>query len=655
MAQVIYRSQSVELTEMPSSEPVNPLHAPLQETQESSEVTEAEFTVRENESSAYKLNHDMTLFPLFEVNAWFNHGWIYYFYFTGYSTLIKTVAVLLFSALIKETLYLLLDTTSKFAVLFDLLLPYAYGHALIISMCIPIFLTYNYHKKQLEWSESQFSFLIKNLPRDMSPDELKTKLTNSLNTLFKEKDIAGKVKEIILLQDCKELMEMETEIKSIKNNLKRLEMKNKLPDSKTLVRLSYCQTKFAMLNDEARNFRLFKGRAILILDSIWAKKQIKRVIRGRFFLWPTFKVPMWDRVLRVSEIYEPSEMRYNFLNERFWPKFFLILFFQVLLLSGNYISLLFRVDLLESVPNTGDPWESIQNMVQVTAMVIYSSVSFILLMLLQNYIPYASKTTKYRMSIVYGVLQPNLTISSVYQSYLEQQGLEWTLSKVIYGMFLFLVTNTGVRLLGYTYVINRAKKAVSEEEKKIEFDFWPSFSNIYQFMVLGIYYMALRPVVIFSSTIVLTIVILVIDKWYILKHCNTQTKLQSFETGFILYLVIPINLIIRYFDITYLIQIQDLQNDSLEYNNSIDADFYTDVSAFLDYFSDACVVFWAVLLTLGGYMLIRDVFNQVNAENKVPYDSVSDFFKSFYAKEIPFYDLQLSKSSTSSSIENQIL
>ena len=185
------------------------------------------------------------------------------------------VALLIFAGLLKEV-YAYVTTNVAFMQSVAAQMIATIGYFLSTGLFLRIYREYQERKlvensilTELPWTEDLFSLLIEGLPRDSTKKEI----TNFFNNVLQQEGVQGNVKKLIMLQDYHEYAQVKKNIRKLDKQLQSagISERTKL---KLLTKKSTLAGLLGQLEVEIIHLKCFKGKAIIIFDTIEAKNTI---------------------------------------------------------------------------------------------------------------------------------------------------------------------------------------------------------------------------------------------------------------------------------------------------------------------------------------------------------------------------------------------
>ncbi len=161
----------------------------------------------------------------------------------------------------------------------------------------------------IPWSEDHFSLLLEGFPKETT----KREIIAYLNDILLQQNNKGSVKHIILLQDYHEYALIKQKIRKIDKELEAL--RKNTSKEKYKLELLNNKSKLAgllgQLEVEIIHFQNFKGKALIIFDTILSKVTIQNYFTNRSILGRWTKIRRFyykDQRLKVSTLPEPQDL-----------------------------------------------------------------------------------------------------------------------------------------------------------------------------------------------------------------------------------------------------------------------------------------------------------------------------------------------------------
>ena len=136
--------------------------------------------------------------------------------------------------------------------------------------------------EECQWTEDLFSLIVKHLPIGTTTDEI----NNYFNTMLDQLETPGRVKYIVILQDYKRYAQLKRKIVTLNRKLDDLNL-DKSSKDETKKRLAQervdSEKQLELLEQELIVNQHFKGKAIVVFDSIQAKEAILRHFNSNIF------------------------------------------------------------------------------------------------------------------------------------------------------------------------------------------------------------------------------------------------------------------------------------------------------------------------------------------------------------------------------------
>ena len=134
-----------------------------------------------------------------------------------------------------------------------------------------------------QWSEDLFSLMIEGLPLDATCEEIK----EHFNFFLLDEEIEGSVQDIMLLQDCHEYCGNELKLlKAIRKSKKAMERGDSAHAILKISEELEIRTKLEALAKDLQAFKNFKGKAIIIFDTMRTKEKIENYMSIKWYEIP---------------------------------------------------------------------------------------------------------------------------------------------------------------------------------------------------------------------------------------------------------------------------------------------------------------------------------------------------------------------------------
>jgi len=259
----------------------------------------------------------------------------YYFYFEVYKIMIVICFVLLFVATLQDVLLqniigvYFFGTSSDPANYMNTI--FLLGNYLVNAIIIRVLRRTSENKiindKTIymnDWTEDKFSLLLDSIPSDVTKDELRL----FLEVILTWNGEWSKIKDIIYLQDCEEYVKKKRELKMISQKLAEISPNLDIQFSYTsqqedlLTKKEEAEKRGLELEKEAKEYKLFKGKAIVIFETIAGRSIIEECLPTSSFSamvssmmwWRRRKMALKGSTIKAHRISEPKDVYYENLH-----------------------------------------------------------------------------------------------------------------------------------------------------------------------------------------------------------------------------------------------------------------------------------------------------------------------------------------------------
>ena len=401
-----------------------------------------------------------------------------------------------------------------------------------------------------QWTEDLFSLRVKGISKLTTIQEL----TVYFNRLLFNKGVKGTVRYVVLTQDYHQYSRVKMDIKQITEKLTKPNINPKVKETLEAKKLEL-ETLLPQLQRKIINFEYFKGKAIIIFDSIEAKVAVQQFFNvcwlSRPLMWcfvsPFQKYYLNGQMLQVSEATEPLDLIFENLHyprsKRFLRK--------VLAYTASMIIIIVGLNVLASlqVRNISKGLESSTklNTSQVLADYGFIIGMFIIGFVLEMAFRYATSLLIYHnvseraidylnysiyTSFMFYVVVQSFGVASIIstQQWIDQiitLAVMYLIKKLPLKMIPILITSKYVNSLSM-FSPGTAKRNLLEKIQELyyEFEFTDGASCAIPIMFVGLGYMVTNPFVIIPIVVVILYIFAVIDKYTIIKCCG-PLKIKS--------------------------------------------------------------------------------------------------------------------------------
>jgi len=530
------------------------------------------------------------------------------------------------------------------------------------------------------WSEDKFSLLFENIPKDVSKEELKITINNKLVELKEE----GKVQEIIFLQDCEAYVKAKQKLKAVIDKLEAkghldLDMVFEGNKTKHIVKREDIEARIKQLEDQARKYKFYHGKAIIIFETVSARNAAYQFYREPSLIRSLlFKLKKPQNYIRNQLVYctpapEPKDIFYENLHyserDRFSRNFvawgFSGIFIGLgLVLAYIIIGISFCVDNAETKEVLPAACTSHEEMLRDTGVVSWlkllpyfgSIMTLIIGGILEriykafnNFRIHRSESSKQASYINYIIIITFFNYVVVFMFPLLNFGAEAMLGQVFITLnFYFLkrgVFNKIIRVdWRRKYLRDQLEKdanmpnQLSESEikklyKKANFDFMAGLNELLPIIFIVIAFFPFHPFSILPVGMAILYGLAWFDKYVILKYTK-PFKLKSYDYGMNFHKVLAWDYSVYFLPLIIFQYSFGVKNLELEVWEIVVAltkgDLYT-ISTI------APLIIWLSSFFFGRSDLgdkIKMKFDKENAH--VKYETVCSQFENTYKKEYPF-------------------
>jgi len=289
----------------------------------------------------------LRLFPFFGDKDLQNLPLKYYLYLEFLHMSIRVFMGLLgFSVLLYIIYFTLLEAYPKIQTQFYTLLAFV---GLFLSSGLFLRIVREKQEKKLvetnvlnniPFTEDLFSLLVESLPKETT----KREISAFFNGILQQENGGGSVKKVILLQDYHEYAQTKKEIRKIDKKLATLkgqDMKTEKAKFQLLNKKSHLAGLLGQLEVEIIHFKCFKGKAIVIFDSIQSKATIAQYFNVTSWLayWSKDKKYFFkDKRFHLALLPEPQDLIFE--NIHYSTTYRIILTISLYLLSFGIAGLI---------------------------------------------------------------------------------------------------------------------------------------------------------------------------------------------------------------------------------------------------------------------------------------------------------------------------
>lgn len=243
------------------------------------------------------------------------------------------VALLIFAGLLKQLHSYITENAAFMKSLPAQMISYI-GFYLATGLFLRIYREYQERKlvendilTELPWTEDLFSLLVEGLPREATKKEI----TQYFNGVLQQQGVQGHVKKMILLQDYHEYAQVKKNMRKLDKQLQSsgISERTKL---KLLTKKSTLAGLLGQLEVEIIHLKCFKGKAIIIFDTIEAKNTICEYYKVSSFFASFSRNQKYffkNKKFRISQLPEPEDVIFENLHSSIG--------FRNLSISLNYI------------------------------------------------------------------------------------------------------------------------------------------------------------------------------------------------------------------------------------------------------------------------------------------------------------------------------
>ena len=499
---------------------------------------------------------DLKLFPIFGDQELANVSVNYFLYLEFFHMAIRIfIALLAFSGVIWIILAVYKLQYPKHSTQADII---GFG-ALVVLGGIVLRVVRLYEEKRIkdhdilthyQWTEDLFSLRVKGISKTTTIQEL----TVFFNKLLFNTGIKGNVRYVVLLQDYHQYNKLSTEVKVITEKLAKPNINAKAKESLEIKKLQL-ERLLPQLKMKIINFQYFKGKAIIVFDSIEAKVAVQQYFNvcwlSRPLMWcfvgPFQKLYLNGERLKVTEATEPRGLIFENLHyprsKRFIRKLLVYTVSMIIIIIGlNGLAGL-------QMQNISSGLESSDKLNVSEVLTNYGFIigMFILGFVLEMAFRYTTSLLIYHNVSEQAIDFLNYSIYTSFMFYVVVQSFgvasiistkQWinqiiTLSvmylikKLPLRMIPILITSKFVNSLSM-FSSGTLKRNILEKIQELyyEFDFTDGASCAIPIIFMGLGYMMTNPFIIIPIVIVILYIFAVIDKYVIIKCCG-PLKIKS--------------------------------------------------------------------------------------------------------------------------------
>ena len=517
---------------------------------------------------------------------------------------------------------------------------------------------------EFQWSEDLFSLLIQNIPKDCT----KYQIGQFFSSLFSQKVIYGGIVDVIFVQDYLRFSQIYKQTKSLKSQLASYSAEDTSQKKLDLLqKLKTLQSELSSLKQDIADFKLFKGKAIVVFNSIQAKNTVIKHLS-----------PPWYKSLLISLCsccFKSYYLGGNRISFKEIPEP------EILLLENLHYPLVKRIirtpfayfvsflvfALVVATLGALNGWKLNETIVHDESLLdnkFYSMGLAIFIMLLasafERIYKYVQMLFVHSSILSSQINMINYNMYIVILLYTLIQGFLGCLNRErwIKHLFDLSVLYMIKRFLLKVFAIfsaNNTLKKISKEakarkntgfltelvasvyDKNIEFNFVKGLSDALPFICMGLAFTILHPFMLLPIFTVSLYVFAILDKYRMTRCCNLftakATKLmlipfRIFRWGPLMAYCFGVAILYVY----------------VKESSKTDADLATYFDDYLILFGSLAV--FGVLFFVWGskplHLRVQERFADKNG--KIQYHSVSNQFSSFYQRQDPFANMMSSSS-----------
>jgi len=608
---------------------------------------------QENEILLQKIRH-MKLFPIFEDHELAKTSINYFLYLEFYHIAIKLFfQIFLFSIIIYVLYFLVVETYSAIDTGFTKVIAYTIG-----GVTATFIMKYSLKREDkrllnhnalynFQWSEDLFSLLLKNIPKECTKLEIQQYLQDILQK--KQASPNATVREIIFVHDYYKFTRLSKKLKKRHNKLTALQnqstSKKRAQKSGLLEqKVSILKNQLSTLQDEIQNLQHFRGKVIVIFNTMEAKDLIiQHFTVGKFeklliFLFRVYYKSYYIHGQRISckEVPEPHNLMIENLHYPFSKRIYRT---PLAYFASSAVFLLALGSL-----GTLSGWK-LETLVQHTASLldneVYSYGLAILTMLLATILERIYRKTQ-SLFVYSSALRPqtsmvnyNMYVSLLLYVFIQgllgygnrnlwidqliKLSLLYVLKRLVLKAFAFIAfiktKNTEESKGLLASLVHKAKK------KYVEFDFAKGLGYAFPLIFMGLAFIILSPFVLLPIFIASLYIFAIVDKYRMLKQCNVYpTKSARFMLAhFWVYRWAP--LLACYFSMGILYTYEKQEAPDAETSSLFGLPMFI------------CLIGLMFSLCCGKPLDQRVAERFLQRNSRVEYESVSKEFSSFYQRE----------------------
>ncbi len=611
------------------------------------------------------------LFPLFEDTEVAKSSINYFLYLEFYNVAISLfIRVFLFSCLAYGVFYLIQK--------FYYGAPSATFTAVYYSIT-GIFITFilRYFQKrederifnhqflyEFQWSEDLFSLLIQNLPKDCTKYEIGCFFSN----LFSKKVMHGTVIDVIFVQDYLRFSQVYKQTKSLKAQIDSFRAEDNSQKKLDLIqKLKTLQFELSSLKQEIADFKLFKGKAIVVFSSIQAKVTVMKHLSPpwykSFLIWLcrccfrahyiggnriSFKEIPEPEILLLENLHYPLVKRIIRTPFAYFVSFIVFMMVVATLGALNGWKLnetivhdeslldnkLYSLGLAIFIMLLASAFERIYKWVQmlfVHSSMLSSQINMI------NY-------NMYIVILLYTLIQGFLGVLNRERwiKHLFDLSVLYMIKRILLKIFAIFSANKTLKNISKEAKMRKNSSfltglVASVYDKNIEFNFVKGLTDALPFICMGLAFTILHPFMLLPIFIVSLYIFAILDKYRMTRCCNLFTA-KATKLMLIPFRIFRWGPMMAYgFGVAILyVYVKE--------SSKTDADLAANFNDYLILYA-SLAVFGVLFFVCGSKSLFLRVQERFAERNgKIQYHAVSNQFSSFYQRQDPFANMMSSSS-----------
>ena len=398
---------------------------------------------------------------------------------------------------------------------------------------------------EFQWSEEQFSILAEGIPLSATRKDVK----DYFNSLIETQSFSGRVIDVIFLQDY-------YIYDQVKKNLAIISKKLKINQTSSLLKKEErLKTKLSQIEQDLLAFKNFKGKAIIIFDTVQTQNSIFNHLKTGWckslFLmcFPScFKTYHLNRNrISVQELPEPqslifANLHYSTANKAFKTVLAYIMSFIVVL---GIIFIITELEFQKSLNSHGKTTydNPLIPYLFIIGTFIASEILEKIYEISMRLLPHTDAKDKklrtfnfqiYVSFLVYGLIQ--VCLGNKDEELLRNQVIKlsfmFALKAFLKKFIQIFVTKNPIKNLFVTdYDTNRIKKKIAQKVVKwsTKFEFTKGLGSSLPILFIGIAFLSASRVLVLSITMITLYLVAVLDKYRMIKCCRVVTiKSASF-------------------------------------------------------------------------------------------------------------------------------